>query len=181
MADSRATYYAVCSAAVSQMQYFSMLLAPNARGWVLVCADPRCTCEPLLYGNAIRDLLVGIYLFMLSASTAACPLVGQWVTDGILRAYSSCLESIAKLHYFGVPIASNKERFIMLALLIIIIILIIVFPLIALPNQKNVDKIKQVLFCMAIKKVELSHECFPKQLYMGTARIKEDKETDENK
>ena len=34
---------------------------------------------------------------------------------------------------------------------------------------------------MAIEKVELTHECFPKHLRMGTARMKESKETEEGK
>ena len=32
---------------------------------------------------------------------------------------------------------------------------------------------------MAREKVELVHECFPKHLHMGTARMKENKETEE--
>ena len=33
---------------------------------------------------------------------------------------------------------------------------------------------------MAIENGELMHECFPKHLRMGTARMKEDNETDED-
>ena len=39
---------------------------------------------------------------------------------------------------------------------------------------------KGVPFSMAIGNGELMHECFPKHLRMGTARIKQDKETDED-
>ena len=39
---------------------------------------------------------------------------------------------------------------------------------------------KQVPFGMAIENVELMHECFPKHFRMGTARIKEHNETDED-
>ena len=38
---------------------------------------------------------------------------------------------------------------------------------------------KQEWFSMAIENVKLIHECFPTHLPMGTARMKEDKETDE--
>ena len=38
---------------------------------------------------------------------------------------------------------------------------------------------KKVSFSMAIGKGELMHVCFPKHLRMGTARMKQDKETDE--
>ena len=38
---------------------------------------------------------------------------------------------------------------------------------------------KQVLFSMAIGNVELMHKCFPKKMGLGTARIKQDKETKE--
>ena len=33
---------------------------------------------------------------------------------------------------------------------------------------------------MAMEKVELMHECFPKHLHMGTARMQDDKETEED-
>ena len=39
---------------------------------------------------------------------------------------------------------------------------------------------KKVPFSMAIEKGELMHECFPKHLCMGTARIKLDKEIKED-
>ena len=38
----------------------------------------------------------------------------------------------------------------------------------------------QVPFSMVIGNGELMHECFPKHLRMGTARMKYDKETDED-
>ena len=44
---------------------------------------------------------------------------------------------------------------------------------VALPEKK------QVPFSMAIENEELMHECFPKHRRMGTARMKLDKETDE--
>ena len=49
------------------------------------------------------------------------------------------------------------------------------------PNQNQVDpmRTKKVPFSMAIEKVELIHEYFPKHLRMGTSIMKEDKETEE--
>ena len=44
-------------------------------------------------------------------------------------------------------------------------------------NQKR----KQEPFRMAIGNLELMHECFPKHLRMGTARMKYDRERDEDK
>ena len=38
---------------------------------------------------------------------------------------------------------------------------------------------KKISFSMAIGKVELRHECFPKHLHIGRARMKEDNETDD--
>ena len=40
---------------------------------------------------------------------------------------------------------------------------------------------EQVPFSIAIEKVELMQECFYKHLRMGTARMKEDKETEQDK
>ena len=41
-----------------------------------------------------------------------------------------------------------------------------------------VEQRKQVIvFSVAIEKVKLMHECFPKHLHIGKARINEDKET----
>ena len=40
---------------------------------------------------------------------------------------------------------------------------------------------KEVAFSMAIGNRELIHECFPKHSRMGTARMKQEKETDEGK
>ena len=41
------------------------------------------------------------------------------------------------------------------------------------------ERKEQVPFSMAIGNGELMHECFPKHSCMGTARMKEDKDTDE--
>ena len=41
------------------------------------------------------------------------------------------------------------------------------------------EKNKYHIVCMTVENVELMHECFPKHLRMGTARMKEDKDTEE--
>ena len=61
-------------------------------------------------------------------------------------------------------------------------IIIIVFSLIAHPNQNKGNPRrarKLVPSSIAIKNGGIMHECFPKHLCMGTARMKEDKETEE--
>ena len=63
-------------------------------------------------------------------------------------------------------------------------LLLLVFTLI-LPNQNKVDlrrvnKASSIQY-MAIEKVKLVHEYFPKHLHMGTAKIKVDKLTEEGK
>ena len=45
----------------------------------------------------------------------------------------------------------------------------------SIPGEKR----KQVSFRMAIEKVKLMHEHFPKYLHMGTVGMKDDKETGE--
>ena len=40
---------------------------------------------------------------------------------------------------------------------------------------------KQVSFSMTIANEELMHECFPKHLRMGTARMEKDREREEDK
>ena len=42
------------------------------------------------------------------------------------------------------------------------------------------ERKEEVPFSMAIGKGELMHECFPKHSRMGTARMKQDNETDED-
>ena len=51
----------------------------------------------------------------------------------------------------------------------------------ALPNQNKVGqkRAKKERFSMAVKKVDLTHECFPKHLTIETARTNVDKETEE--
>ena len=49
----------------------------------------------------------------------------------------------------------------------------------AQPEQNRTQENEEnnyVPFSAAIEKVELMHECFPKHLRMGTARMKEDKD-----
>ena len=43
----------------------------------------------------------------------------------------------------------------------------------------NISKKNKAPFSIAIGNVELVHECFPEHSPMGTARMKQDKETDE--
>ena len=40
------------------------------------------------------------------------------------------------------------------------------------------ERRENLLFSMAIGKVELMYQCFPKHSYMGTARMKQDKENE---
>ena len=42
-------------------------------------------------------------------------------------------------------------------------------------------KKNQISFSMTIENEELMHECFPKHLCMGTARMKQDREEDKNR
>ena len=43
------------------------------------------------------------------------------------------------------------------------------------------ERNEEVPFSMAIRNGELMHECFPKHSRMGTARMKEDNETEERR
>ena len=61
------------------------------------------------------------------------------------------------------------------------VILLLLFYSVSPTKTKSIpgDRRKQVPISMAVENGELMQECFHKHLRMGTARMKEDKETEE--
>ena len=78
-----------------------------------------------------------------------------------------------KRKHFEVGQLSHCESFSQHMLLVVIVV--VGFDLIALRCQlfiAFIDQKKKVPFSMAVGNGELMHECFPKHLRMGTARMK---------
>ena len=113
-------YYAEWCAVVLQRQYFSILLSAGERGHVLMCqGQQHSNCELLVYGNSLHGLPVGIYQFVLSTATAACPMERRWYPNphSLIGYRSCCLGHVVytKFCYFVVSIWLNKSQFITLS------------------------------------------------------------------